>query len=455
MVRSPRSAAASTAKPPTPSTAPSDPAPATLVQPLAGARIVVAVGGGIAAYKAAELVRLLDKAGAEVQVAMTRRAQAFITPLTFTALTRKPVATELVDPGEEHAIGHIQLADRADLIIVAPATANLMARLASGAADDVVTAVCLATTKPVLLAPSMNVNMWQHPLTQANLRRLTEVAGYHVVGPGDGFLACRWVGPGRLAEPADIVEAAAQLLTPQDWAGKHVVIDAGPTYEPIDPVRFIGNRSSGKMGYALAAAARRRGARVTLISGPTALAAPVGVTLVAVETAAQMRAAVLAAVDDADLAILAAAVADFRPAEVAPGKLKRSALGARPQLALVANPDILAEVGARARRPILVGFAAETGDALAEARRKLVSKRCDLIVGNDVSAPGLGFASDRNQVVLVSADRADPVAAAGKDVIAHAILDHVRTHLLGRPRARRAQAAPARVNTPGPTRRRR
>src|SRR6185436_13381226 len=312
---------------------PRDPA-----RPLTGARIVVGVSGGIAAYKAAELVRMLDKAGAHVDVAMTPRAQRFVGPMTFQALTRRPVFTDLFDLTEEATIGHIQLADAADLVVIAPATASTLARLAHGDAGDAVTAIALATRAPVLLAPSMNVNMWSHALTQANVRRLVDVAGYRVVGPGDGFLACRWTGPGRLAEPADIVEAAAHLLSPQDLAGRRVVVTAGPTYEAIDPARFIGNRSSGKMGAALAAAAQRRGAEVTLLLGPSAIAPPVGVTTVGFETAAQLEAALATAAQGADAIIMAAAVADYRPARLAAHKLKRGELGATTELALVANP---------------------------------------------------------------------------------------------------------------------
>src|SRR5499426_1780885 len=282
---------------------PRDPA-----HPLDGARIVVGVAGGIAAYKAAELVRLFDKAGARIYVAMTARAQKFVGPMTFQALTRRPVFTDLFDLTEEAAIGHIQLADAADLVVIAPATASTIARLAHGDASDAVAAIVLATRAPVLLAPSMNVNMWNHALTQANVRRLVDVAGYRVVGPGDGFLACRWTGPGRLAEPADIVEAAAHVLSAQDLAGRRVVVTAGPTLEAIDPARFIGNRGSGKMGVALAAAAQRRGAEVTLVLGPSAVAPPVGVTVVAVESAVQLQTALDAAAKDADIVIMAAAV---------------------------------------------------------------------------------------------------------------------------------------------------
>jgi phosphopantothenoylcysteine decarboxylase/phosphopantothenate--cysteine ligase len=433
------------------------PAPRDPAAPLAGASIVVGVCGGIAAYKAAELVRLFDKAGANVRVMMTPRAQAFVGPLTFQALTRAPVFTDLFDLTEEATIGHIQLADRADLVVIAPATADVIARLVGGMADDVVTAVCLATRARVLLAPSMNVNMWQHPVTQANLRRLIDVAGHAVVGPGDGFLACRWTGPGRLAEPADIVEAAALLLSPQDLAGKRVVVDAGPTHEPIDPVRFVGNRSSGKMGFAIAAAARRRGADVTLIAGPTALPDPVGVAVERVDTATAMKAAVDRAVAGADVAILAAAVADYRPAKPARQKLKKTTLGDAPSIALVPNPDILADLGARRRggTPVLVGFAAETGDLVAEARKKLAAKRCDLIVANDVSQPDAGFAVDTNRVVLVSASDAEALPLADKTVVAHRILDRAVEILASPTGSRRRPDPKPRRPAAGAVRRRR
>ena len=402
---------------------PRDPA-----HPLQGARIVVGVAGGIAAYKAAELVRLFDKAGARVDVAMTARAQKFVGPMTFQALTRRPVFTDLFSLTEEATIGHIQLADQADLIVIAPATANALARLAAGQADDAVTAIALATRAPVLVAPSMNVNMWGHPLTQANVRRLVDVARYRVVGPGDGFLACRWTGPGRLAEPADIVEAAAHVLSPQDLAGKRIVVTAGPTHEPIDPARFIGNRSSGKMGAALAAAAQRRGAEVTLLLGPSAIAPPVGVTTVGVETAAQLELALTAAARTADAIIMAAAVADYRPATAAEHKLKRSQLGAKTELALVANPDLLADLGRRRGAkptPLLVGFAAETQDVVANAKAKLATKRCDLIIANDVSEPGAGFAVDTNRVTVVGRDRVMELPAGPKAEVAHRILDAI------------------------------
>lgn len=417
--------------------APRDPAHA-----LKGANIVLCVGGGIAAYKAAALARLLDKAGAHVQVAMTARAQKFVGSLTFQALTRRPVFTDLFDLTEEATIGHIQLADQADLVIVAPATANVLGRLANGMADDAVTAIVLATRAPVLLAPSMNVNMWNHPLTRANVQKLVDVAGYRTVGPDSGFLACRWTGPGRLAEPTDIVEGAAMLLSPQDLAGKKLVVSAGPTYEAIDPVRFVGNRSSGKMGIALAAAAKRRGADVTLILGPSAVAPPLGVATNHVETAAQLQWALDSAAKAADVIVMTAAVADYRPAREAKEKLKRGALGQKTAIELVANPDVLAELGKQRKgtSPLLVGFAAETEQVVENARKKLDTKRCDLIVANDVSEPNAGFAVDTNHVQLVDHDGVVEVPPGPKSEVAHRILDRV-VDLLGRPTPARASTA--------------
>ena len=403
--------------------APRDPA-----TPLHGARIVVGVAGGIAAYKAAELVRLFDKAGAHVDVAMTARAQEFIGPMTFQALTRRPVFTDLFNLTQEGAIGHIQLADRADLVVIAPATTNALARLAAGQADDPVSAVVLATRAPVLVAPSMNVNMWNHPLTRANIARLVDVAGYHVVGPGAGFLACRWTGLGRLAEPSDILEAAAHVLSPQDLLGVRVVVTAGPTYEAIDPVRFVGNRSSGKMGVAIAAAAQRRGAQVTLVLGPSAVPPPLGVTTMNVENATQLQWALGTATTDADVVVMTAAVADYRPAKEAKEKIKRGELGPRATIELVANPDLLAELGKKRgpkRTPLLVGFAAETQHVIENAQAKLATKKCDLVVANDISEPGSGFAVDTNHVTLVDASGAIEVPAGTKADVAHRILDHV------------------------------
>ena len=409
------------------------------------------MAGGIAAYKAAELCRLLRKAGATTRVVMTKAACRFITPLTMQTLSGVPVARDLFDLTEESEIGHIRLADEADLIVAAPATADLIARLAAGMADDLLTTVILATQAPILLAPAMNVNMWSNPLTQANLARLRELGRVTVVGPDSGDLACGWVGAGRLIEPADIADAAATLLlerraersrggdasSTRDLAGTRVVVTAGPTFEPIDDVRFIGNRSSGKMGFAIAAAAAARGATVTLIAGPVWLTTPRGVgQRIDVETAAQMREAITAAAPAADVVIMAAAVADFRPAAKAAGKLsrRRSTAAGEPSgappltLALEPNPDLLAELG-RARRggrPVLVGFAAETGvtgEALAaRAREKLLDKGCDLVAANDVSTGGVGFGGDDTALTLVYADgRVEPLTPGSKTIVADAL----------------------------------
>ena len=389
--------------------------------------MVVGVAGGIAAYKAAELVRLFDKAGATVDVAMTPRAQHFITPMTFQALTRRPVFTDLFSLTDEEKIGHIQLADVADNVVIAPATADIIARMAAGMTDDAVTAIALATRAPVLLAPSMNVNMWNHVLTQRNLATLRDVAKYQIVAPGDGFLACGWTGPGRLAEPADIAEATAHVLSAQDLTGVKVVVTAGPTYEAIDPVRFVGNRSSGKMGAAIAAAAQRRGAEVRLIFGPSGVAPPIGVQTSHVESAAQLQWALDNAVKDADVVVMTAAVADYRPAKVADQKLKRGAIGQKMTIELVANPDLLAALGAKrkGKTPLLVGFAAETHDVIANAKAKLASKKCDLVVANDVAEPGSGFAVDTNHVQLVDASGVTDVPPGPKAEVAHRILDKV------------------------------
>lgn len=395
---------------------------------LTGRRIVVGVAGGIAAYKAAELVRALVKAGAEVRVVMTDAAQKFITPLTLQALSQHPVATDTFDLTQEATIGHIQLADTAELLVIAPATADVIARLAHGMANDLLTTVALACRAPLLLAPAMNVNMWRHPATQANLRTLVE-RGVHTVGPDAGELACGWVGEGRMIEAADIAAACAELLGPRDWAGRRVLVTAGPTYEPIDPVRFVGNRSTGKMGFAIAARAARRGAEVTLIAGPTALPTPAGVTRVDVRTALEMRAATLAGVEGSAMVVMTAAVADYRPAAEAPQKLKKDALGDAPALMLTKNPDILAELKGRA--PVVVGFAAETEDVERHAAEKLQQKGCDLIVANDVSEEGSGFGTDTNRVVLLARDGSvDRLPRLTKDEVADRILDRARA-LLG------------------------
>jgi phosphopantothenoylcysteine decarboxylase/phosphopantothenate--cysteine ligase len=387
---------------------------------LAGRQVVLGVTGGIAAYKAAELCRLLVKAGATVRVVMTDAATQFITPLTMQTLSGAPVSRELFDAGSEAEIGHIRLADEADLVIIAPATADAIARIAAGMANDLLTAVVLASKAPSLLAPAMNVNMWQNPLTQANLGRLLGPAGggrFATVGPDSGELACGWVGAGRLIEPAEIVAAAAGMLAPRDLEGRHVVVTAGPTREPVDDVRFLGNRSSGKMGAALAAAAAARGAVVTLLAGPGTPSLPSGsgaaqgIERVEVETAADLEAALATAAPGADALVMAAAVADFRPLARAAGKLSRRDAGGALTLELTAVPDLLAGV-ARARkngRPFLIGFSAEIGGgeaAAARAASKLREKGCDAIVANDVSAPGIGFDADDNAVTVLFADGA-------------------------------------------------
>jgi phosphopantothenoylcysteine decarboxylase/phosphopantothenate--cysteine ligase len=400
---------------------------------LAGRQVVLGITGGIAAYKAAELCRLLVKAGATVRVVMTDAATQFITPLTLQTLSGAPVSRDLFDAGSEAEIGHIRLADQADLVIVAPATADAIARLAAGMANDLLTAVVLASKAPLLLAPAMNVNMWQNPLTQANLGRLLGPAGggrVATVGPDSGELACGWVGAGRLIEPAEIVAAAARLLAPRDLEGRRVVVTAGPTREPVDDVRFLGNRSSGKMGAALAAAAAARGAAVTFLAGPgtprvvSGRGAEQGILRVDVETAADLEAALATAAPGADAVVMAAAVADFRPRVRAPGKLSRRETTGALTLELTAVPDLLAGV-ARARksdRPFLIGFSAELGAgeaATARAAGKLREKGCDAIVANDVSAPGIGFDADDNAVTVLFADgaRAD-IPRASKRAVA-------------------------------------
>jgi phosphopantothenoylcysteine decarboxylase/phosphopantothenate--cysteine ligase len=392
-----------------------------------GRRIVLGITGGIAAYKAAELCRLLVKAGATVRVVMTEAATRFITPLTLQTLSGAPVSHDLFDSTSEAEIGHIRLADEADLLIVAPATADAIARLAAGMANDLLTAVVLATRAPVLLAPAMNVNMWENPLTQANLARLLGIGRITSVGPDQGPLACGWIGAGRLIEPVEIVAAAARLLAPRDLEGRRVVVTAGPTREPVDEVRFLGNRSSGKMGAALAASAAARGARVTLLAGPGTPAVaggPLGVERIEFETADDLQRALAAAAPDADAIVMTAAVADFRPKTRAPGKLSRRAGGGDLTLELTPVPDLLAGLGRvrRGPRPFLIGFAAEVGGGAALNQRaadKLREKGCDAIVANDVAAPGVGFGAEDNAVTVFFADGArTEIARAPKREIA-------------------------------------
>ncbi len=398
---------------------------------LKGKTIVLGVCGGIAAYKAAELVRLYIKAGAEVHVIMTSSAREFVTPLTFQALTGQPVHTELFNLYQEREIGHISLADRADLFVVAPATANLIGKMASGIADDMLSTTIMATRAPVLLAPAMNSNMWDNTLVQENLERLKR-HGIRVMEPDTGFLACGWEGKGKLPDPAEICLETEALLRPSDLQGRQVLITAGGTREAIDPVRYIGNASSGKMGYALARAARQRGAEVVLISAPTALPVPRGVRRVEVTSAAQMFEAVMNHQASAHILIKAAAVADFRPLVAAGEKIKKRS-GATKEIRLEATTDILRELGALKGDRILVGFAAETNDLLAHALTKLEEKNLDLIVANDVTAPGAGFDVETNRVLLIGRDgSAEELPCLPKLDVAHSIFDCIAGLRTGR-----------------------
>jgi phosphopantothenoylcysteine decarboxylase/phosphopantothenate--cysteine ligase len=434
---------------------------------LAGQRIVLGISAGIAAYKSAVLARLLKKAGAEVRVVMTEGAQAFITPLTLQALTGEEVRTSLLDPRAEAGMGHIELAKWADIVLIAPATADLMARLAAGMADDLLTTVCLATRARCLLAPAMNQAMWSHPATLRNAATLVEM-GWQQLGPDASEQACGDVGGGRMLEPEAIVAALEEALSgtasspgvlPLDacpehddqspkadafrladndadsgaFAGRHVVITAGPTREAIDPVRYLSNHSSGKMGFALAVAARDMGARVTLIAGPVSLATPERMTRINVISAVEMLEAVNAALPDCDIFIGCAAVADYRLADIAEHKLKKVAGSAALTLNLIENPDIIASVTDRKCPPFTVGFAAETRELARHAHDKLVRKRLDLIVANDVAAPGLGFGADDNAAVLYHLEPDQPespvtshtLSPRAKQDLAHAILDYM------------------------------
>lgn len=392
---------------------------------LKGKTIILGVCGGIAAYKAAELVRLYVKAGAQVHVIMTAAAREFVTPLTFQTLSGHPVHTEMFNLLQEMEIGHISLADRADLFVVAPATANLIGKAAGGLADDLLSTALMATRAPVLLVPAMNVNMYENPIYRQNEAKLQGL-GYHLLEPVSGFLACGWEGKGKLPEPAAIVEESVRLLAPQDLTAETVLVTAGPTREEIDPVRFLSNRSSGRMGFAIARAARLRGARVVLVAGPTCLPAPTGVDLVAVTSAGQMRDAVLARLAESTIVIKAAAVADYRPVQRAAQKIKKGET-AELVLRLEKNPDILAELGQNKEGRLLVGFAAETADLEANARQKLAQKNLDLVVANDVSQEGAGFDIDTNIVRLLFRDgHVEELPQMSKEEVAHRLLDRVR-----------------------------
>lgn len=385
--------------------------------------VVVGVTGGIAAYKTCELVRALVKNGHRVKVVMTEAATRFVSPLTFRTLSTEPVTVSMWADPPEAKVHHISLAEEADVMVIAPCTANVLAKLAAGRADDMLTTTALATEAPLVIAPAMNVHMWRKEVTQRNVGAL-RARGAVIIDPTRGELACGDVGEGRLAEVADIAAAVeAELTRSRDLVGTHVLVTAGGTHEPIDPVRFIGNHSSGKTGFAIAEEAARRGARVFLVTGPSRLPDPFGCEVVRVTTALQMRAAVLARADAADAIIMSAAVADFRPAVAAPDKIKKT--DAPEAIALERNPDILAELGARGGRAFLVGFAAETSDVEANARGKLAAKGCDLVVANDVSDPALGFGTDENSVLLVTKDGVERTGVVSKREIARVILDKV------------------------------
>src|SRR6266550_302241 len=384
---------------------------------------VVALGvtGGIACYKAVDLVRLLVKTSIKVQVIMTRSAMEFVTPLTFQTLSGNPVASETFNLTQESEIGHIHLADSADIFVIAPATANVIGKIANGIADDLLTTVIMATQAPVLIAPAMNVHMYDNPILQENLRKLRRV-GYHIMEPAEGYLACGYEGKGRLPDAEKIAVEIERLLTKKDLVGEKFLITAGPNREPLDPVRYISNRSSGKMGYALARAARRRGADVALVSGPTALEPPPGARLIAVTTAAEMREAVLREYAQCTAVIMAAAVSDYRPI-AAEKKIKRGTGSI--ELRLEPNSDILKELGQTKDGKWLVGFAAETEDLTANAQKKLHEKNLDMVVANNVAEEGSGFDGDTNVATIV--DRAGAVRSLplmSKDALADCIYDH-------------------------------
>ncbi|MEZ5416520.1 MAG: bifunctional phosphopantothenoylcysteine decarboxylase/phosphopantothenate--cysteine ligase CoaBC [Vicinamibacterales bacterium] len=395
------------------------------------ARITVGVSGGIGAYKAVEVVRGLQKRGHEVTVVMTESAGRFVGELTFEAITRRRVVTSQWTPGLNADIEHIALADQSDLLLVAPATANTIARFAHGLADDFLSALYLATTAPVLLAPAMNTHMLEHPAVAANLAALAS-RGVRFVAPGEGYLACGWVGKGRLAEPPEIVDAAHALVSAGGrLAGRRLLVTAGPTFEDLDPVRFIGNRSSGRMGYAVAAEAVRRGAAVTLVTGPTSLDVPSGAEVVRVRSAADMHAAVMARAADVDAVVMAAAVADYTPESIAAQKVAKSDGGWTVQLTRTA--DILAALGAlpsrAAGRPVLVGFAAETHDVLDHAEAKRRRKGVDLIVANDVAQAGAGFGVDTNVVTFIDDSGREALPLLPKTEVAARILDRLEQRL--------------------------
>ncbi|MDF2183068.1 bifunctional phosphopantothenoylcysteine decarboxylase/phosphopantothenate--cysteine ligase CoaBC [Neptuniibacter sp. CAU 1671] len=390
---------------------------------LTNKRIILGITGGIAAYKSAELTRVLKGAGADVRVVMTAAATEFITPLTLQALSGHPVHLHLLDTAAEAGMGHIELAKWADLILIAPASADFMARLATGQGDDLLTTLCLATDAPICLAPAMNQAMWRDSSTQHN-RTLLESRGVRLFGPGIGEQACGDTGAGRMLEPLELAELASQCFSSGSLSGKTVFITAGPTREPLDPVRYLSNHSSGKMGYALAEAAIEAGARVKLITGPVALTYPDRVECVQVETAQQMLEAALNNLEQCDIFIAAAAVADYRPTAVAEHKIKKGAEEIM-ELHLVKNPDIVATVANHSERPFTVGFAAETRDLVDYARSKLERKNLDLVIANDVSQQGIGFGSDDNAVTLVSLDSVTSLPQTSKRQLAVRLISEI------------------------------
>jgi phosphopantothenoylcysteine decarboxylase/phosphopantothenate--cysteine ligase len=391
---------------------------------LKGKEIVLGVTGGIAAYKAAEFVRLLAKAEANIHVVMTRSAQEFVTPLTFQTLSENPVVSNLFALLEDEKIGHIALADLAGLIVILPATANIIGKIANGIADDFLSTMVMASKAPVLFVPSMNVNMWGNRALQRNVQTLLE-RGYYFVEPGEGELACHWYGKGRLAELDEVVERIEDLLSQKDLKGERILITGGPTQEPIDPVRFITNRSSGKMGYALAKVAKRRGAEVVLVTGPTSLPIPRrDIDVVSVRTADEMREAVLAHMEGCTVVIKAAAVSDYRPKVISLKKLKKA--DPYTSLELERTRDILGEIGRKKGDRILIGFAAETEDLVGNARKKLMEKNLDFIVVNDVTKPGAGFGLDTNQVkILYPSGEVKDLPLMSKEEVSEIILDDV------------------------------
>ena len=392
---------------------------------LAGKNIVLGVTGGIAAYKAIELVSLLKKSGACVHVIMTQASAQFITPLTFREISGNPVTLSMWDEPNQWNVAHIALATLADIFVIAPATANIIGKIANGIADDMLSTTVMASQAPILIAPAMNTHMYLNPIVQNNIAKLASL-GYSFVDPESGILACGTEGPGRLAAPARIVEAITAIFSARGrLTNKKLVVTAGGTREPIDPVRFIGNRSSGKMGYAIAKIAATMGANVILISGPVALATPPGVTRIDVETTAAMRDAVLAEFDDADIVIKAAAVADYRPKHSAKQKIKKTA-DSTLVVELEKNPDILAELGHRKQQQILVGFAAETQELIANAKDKLLRKNLDMIVANDVTLPGAGFNTDTNIAKIILRDgQVEDLPLMAKDELAKLVLDKI------------------------------